>query len=573
LLNLQQAHKLEIEKQLENHLADKKIFTEKCENLNSSMNKLEKENAILQVQKEYLEADIEILKADIDNIKAEFENAKLFLLEKSKNFEEKYKAIYDELLIKTGDHSRDLALKKQEVEFLEKKLLEQQSFIDAINAKNEENLQAFKEALEAEYSEKLRSLSFDKEFLEKKLIKTLTEYKEIEETLTKEKTLIEKEKAVLNEKLNYANQEKQELISSLEKEREMRQKQLQDLKDQNKAENELKHKENEFLKSKLNKIEESHNELMSNYENDMQLWENKNKYLEEKQIKSKQDLNDSNKKYEQIIELLQKQGLTEKEKFETWQNLMQSQIESRYMDQIKQFKENYQKAYEEVLARKREMEAEVKILQEKIQNDQKNKLMDQGELGKRLQSALESESLLKKQIIELSESKERKLAEVLIALAQEREIYKMKIIEQENKLREYESKRSNLAVDSLKDKVNYDKEKENLLKEIEALKEKIGSYERTIMKFTSDNKDLVRENDRLKRDNRNVRSTNFLPKFSRYAANSKDSRNPNSSFDKSQDGMDFMKNLSSHNINMLKNKFATRSEKSEEENISSLSNI
>lgn len=573
LLNLQQAYKLNLEKQLETFLADKKTLGEKAESLNAQLNKLEKENAILQVQKEYLESDVEALKADCESAKAQGEADKNSLLQKAKKFEEKYKAIYDDLLIKTGDYSRDMALKKQEVEFLEKKLLEQQAYIDMLNCKNEENLRAYKESLEAEYAEKLKSLSFDKDFLEKKLSKTLADFREAEETLTKEKTIVEKEKAVLNEKLNYANQEKQELISSLEKEREMRRKQLQELKDQNKAENELKLKENDFLKGKLNKIEEAHNELMSNYENDMSLWENKNKHIEEKLAKSKQDLSDSNKKYEQIIDLLQKQGLTEKEKFETWQNLMQSQIESRYIDQIKQFKENYQKAYEDLQTRKREMEAEIKILQEKVQAEQKNKLLDQGELGKRLQMALESEAQLKLQISEIAESKERQMAEIALALGKEREAYKLKIIEQENKLREYESKRSNLAVDNLKEKVNYDKEKENLLKEINTLKEKILVLERNGSKYAGENKDLVRENDRLKRDNRNVRSTNFLPKFSRYATNSKDSRNPNSSFDKSQDGMDFMKNLSSHNINLLKNKLATRSEKSEEENISSLSNI
>ncbi len=574
LINLQQAHKLDLEKQLESHLADKKNLSEKAESLNLLINKLEKENAILQVQKEYLEADIETLKADIASFLAQSESQKSNLTEKYKSYEEKYKAIYDDLLIKTGDYSRDLALKKQEVEFLEKKLLEQQVYIDVLSTKNDENLRMIREGLEAEYAEKLKSLYFDKEFLEKKLSRLQVEFREAEDILTKEKTIVEKEKAVLNEKLNYANLEKQELINSLEKEREMRQKQLQELKDQNKAENELKFKENEFLKNKLNKIEAAHNELMSNYENDMGLWENKNKHLEEKLLKSKQDVNDSNKKYEQIIELLQKQGLTEKEKFETWQNLMQSQIESRYMDQIKLFKENYQKAYEEVQGRKREMESEIKSLQEKLQADQKSKLLDQGELGKRLQTALESEALLKVQIQELAESKERKVAEVMLLLGREREAYKIKIIEQENKLREYESKRSNLAVDNLKEKVNYDKEKENLLNEIETLKERIVSLERSIIKFASENKDLVRDNDRLKRDNRNVRSTNFLPKFSRYATNSKDSRNPNSSFDKSQDGMDFMKNLSSQNINnLIRNKFATRSEKSEEENISSLSNI
>jgi len=573
MINLQNSHKLEIEKQLENYTSEKKSLYDKNESLTSTINKLEKENAILQVKKEYLEEDIEKLNSQTEIMSSEFETEKASIIEKAKNFEEKYKAIYDELLIKTGDYSRDIALKKQEVEFLEKKLFEQQTYIDIINTKNEENLRAFKENMENEYAERLRNLTFDKDFLEKKISKMLVDFKETEETIIREKTFIEKEKAVLIEKLNYSNLEKQELVNSVEKEREMHKKQIQEIKDQNKAENEMKLKENEFLKNKLNKIEESQNELMSNYEKDLHLWENKNKFLEDKLAKSKQDLSDSNKKYEQIIELLQKQGTTEKEKFETWQNLMQSQIESRYMEQIKQFKENYQKAYEDISNRKREMEIEIKNLQDKIQSEQKNKLLDQGELGKRLQTAMENEALIRKQIQEISDNKDRKIAEMMIAIGKEREIFKLKIIELENKCREYESKRSNLAVDNLKDKVNYDKEKENMMKEMEGLKEKVINLERTIMKYNTDNKDLIRENDRLKRDNRNVRSTNFLPKFSRYATNSKDSRNPNSSFDKSQDGMDFLKNLSSQNINLLKNKIATRSEKSEEENISSLSNI
>ncbi len=571
--NLQNSHKLEINKQLENFSLEKNKFYEKIDSLNSSLNKLEKENAMLQVQKEYLEEDITKQSILMESIKEECEQEKTKVLEKAKSFEEKYKGIYDDLLIKTGDYSRDIALKKQEVEFLEKKQTELQNYIDLLNAKNEENLRIFKENLEAEYIDKIKTLTFDKEFLEKKINKIIAEFREIEENLTKEKTVVEKEKAVLNEKLNYSNLEKQEFISSMEKERELHTKQIAEIKDQNKAENELKIKENEFLKNKLNKIEESHIELMSNYENDLQLWENKNKFLEEKLLKSKQDINDSNKKYEQIIELLQKQGITEKEKFETWQNLMQSQIESRYMEQVKQFKENYQKAYEEINTKKRELEVDLKNLQDKLTVEQKNKLLDQGELGKRLQTALESEALLKKQIQDVSEVKDKKLLELMFTIGNEREVYKLKIIELENKCREYESKRSNLAVDNLKDKVNYDKEKESMVKEMESLKEKVIVLERTILKYTTENKDIVRENDRLKRDNRNIRSTNFLPKFSRYAANSKDSRNPNSSFDKSQDGMDFMKNLSSNNINLMKNKYATRSEKSEEENFSNLSNV
>lgn len=573
-VNLQNSHKFALEKQLEHYNNEKAILLEKSENMIITINKLEKHNSIIQIKKEYLEEDIAGLTNKIEILQSDFEQERNNLKDKIKTYEDKYQAMYDKLLIKTGEFSREVALKNQEVEFLEKKNVEQQIYIDLLNSKNEENLRHFKENLELEYYEKFKVLSLEKEDLESKLMVKKREYKELETDYMKDKSMLEKEKAVLNEKLFDLIKQKDELIESIEKERELHKKQSIEIKETNKAENEMKIKENEFLKNKLNKIEQDSNELMSNYDKDRELWTSKNKYLEDKLTKSKFDLTESNKKYEQIIQLLQKQGLTEKEKFETWQNIITSQLEGRYTDQIKQFKETYAKAYDEVSQRKKELETDLKILHDKLQNEQKNKLLDQGELGRRLNSLIETENILKKQIEDITMQKDSKIAELAISIAKEREVYKLRMVELENKCREYESKRSNLAVDNLKDKVVFDKDKENLQKEIETLKEKMMNYERTLMKITSENKDLIRENDRLKRDNRNVRSTNFLPKFSRYATNSKDSRNPvNTSFDKSTEGMDFLKNLSSQNINFLKNKYATRSEKSEEENISNLSNL
>ena len=158
------------------------------------------------------------------------------------------------------------------------------------------------------------------------------------------------------------NTAKEELLDSIEKERESHKQNIQELKDNNKIENVMKIKENEFLKNKLNKIEDDNNELMANYDKDRELWTSKNKFLEEKLAKGKFDLTESNKKYDSIIQLLQKQGTTEKEKFEAWQGIITSQVEVRYSEQIKQFKENYAKAYEEISQRKQLLESEIKNL-------------------------------------------------------------------------------------------------------------------------------------------------------------------------------------------------------------------
>ena len=571
--NLQNSQKFNLEKQLENYNKEKEILNEKIEILISNVNKLEKEITVLEVQKEYLENDLKSSNEKIDNLLKNFNEEKNQMKKKIDNFEEKYQKIYDEILIKNGEFSRENALKIQEIEFLEKKLTELQNHVDMLNSKNEENLKNYKENLELEYSETIIKLNTDKEELENKLLLKKREIKEIEADYSKDKFHFEKELAVLNEKLADMNTAKDELLDSIEKERDLHKKNIEEVKENNKIENSMKIKENDFLKKKLNKIEEDNNELMSNYDKDRELWSSKNKFLEEKLAKNKFDLTESNKKYESIIQLLEKQGSTEKEKFDVWQNVITSQVENRYTEQIKQFKENYQKAYEEISQRKNYLENEIKILQEKIQNEQKNKLLDQSEIGKKLKVSLENEQNLKAQFTEILNQKDSKIMDLNNLIKKEKENFKNKIIELEDKCREYENKRMNLANDNLKEKVVFDKDKGGYKIEIDNLKEKIIQNERLILKYTSENKDLIKENDKLKRDQRNIRSTNFIPKFSRYATNSKDSRNPNTSFDRSTDGIDFMKNLSTQNINLLKNKFGTKSEKSEEENISSLSNL
>lgn len=575
LANIQASHKQNLEFQIESYNKEKASLNEKIDSLVENLNKREKENVVLIVKKEHLENDIIKLHKNIESIKTEFENEKRAQEEKFNNTQSKYQALYDELLLKKGDFSRELALKQQEIEFQNKKISNLQESIDDLNSRYEEKIKSFRENLEAEYNEKFENMLKEKEELENKLNSKKKDYKELELEYTKDKSLLEKEKAVLTEKLVGVNKQKDELVESLEKEREIFNKQIQEIKDNNKNQNLIQTKENEFLKNRVSKLEMDNNELMNNYDKDRNLWSAKNQFLEEKLNKTKLDLTEYMKKYEMSMENMQKQGLMEKDKFENWQNLIVTQLEERYSNQLREYKDSISKSYEDISNKRKELELEVKILQDKLLNEQKSKMIDQGELGKKLAITLENESRLKKQLEDMIQDRDKKLKDMIMISERERDVNKSKIIELENKCREYESKRNNMAVDNIKDKVVFDKDKEMMQSEIEKLKEKIIGFERAFLKLNTENKELLRDNDRLKKENRQYKSGSSLytPKYARYNTNKENNRNnSNNSFDRNYEGIDLINNLSQTNVNLIKTRLAEKSLKLDDDVISNASN-
>ncbi len=574
---IQASHKENLELQIDSYTKEKAALNEKIERIEDSFNKKERENAVLNVKKEHLENDLSKAVKSIEGLKSEFDLERKTLEEKQVTFQAKYQQLYDELLLRKGDFSRELALKIQEIEFQSRKIADLQKGIDDLNSKYDHKIKEFRDALESEYSEKLDNLLKEKEDVEARLNQKKKEYKELELEYSKDKSLLEKEKAVLTEKLLSVGKQKDELMDSIEKEREGFNKQIQEIKESNKNQNSIQLKENEFLKNRVSKLETDNNELMSNYDNDRTLWKAKNDFLDEKLSKTKMDLMDYMKRYELTIETMQKTGMMEKDKFENWQNIIVTQLEERYSNQLKEYKDTLSKNYEEVFTKKKDLELEAKVLQERLLTEQKAKMIDQGEIGKKLAVTIDSEARLKKQLEEVIVERDFKLKEMIMISEREREMHKSKIIDLENKLREYESKRNNLAVDNIKDKVGYDKEKELWQADIERLNEKNRNLDRSILKLTSDNKELLRENDRIKKENRQYKSNSSLytPKYARYnnTGNKENRNHSNSSFDKNFEGMELINNLSSTNINVLKSRLAAeKSQKSEDDNISSISN-
>lgn len=255
------------------------------------------------------------------------------------------------------------------------------------------------------------------------------------------------------------------------------------------------------------------------------------------------------------------------------QNAIALTVEERYKSQIRDMQKNFSTVLEENTSKKRELESEIKQLSEKLQNEQKSKFSDQTALGRQLAVALENETKFKNIASQLAEETEQKVKDITLKFDEDKGVYKNKIIDLENKLREYETKRNILAVDIVKEKTMFDKDKESMRNDVEKLNERLQSIERNYVKLTNENKELTKDNQRMKRDLKGSKfGSIYVPKGNRYSSGNKENirTHSNGSLDRTYDQLDML-NIET----MSKTKFSSKlSQKSvEDDTTSNVSNL
>jgi len=550
LASIQISHEASLNSYYERYKEEKKELNGIIENLIQQIKEKERENGILFAKNDYLDQNAKNLLVKITLLNEESAKEQKETNNKIMELQSKLNIVNDQLAMEKSDFNKQLALKVQEIEFYANKISDLQKNIEENELKSDEKFRAYKENLDNEFNEKINKLLKEKEDLEIKLIERKKELKELEFDFNKEKNMLEREKTVLNEKLIAMNKHKEEIVENFEKERENLKHNLNQVKQDSRRENETILKENEFIKNRLKKIEADYTELSANYERDQHLWSAKFEFLEEQKNQARADLTECQKKFELQLESFSKRGNSERDKFGSFQNTVITAMEQKYRGQIKEIQESLTNKIDEMVQIKRQLEAENKILNHKLQEMAKLNSNDINELQKRILLSNENENKLKKQIADLHEEKEKQAKEHIAVINQERQMNKDKIIELENKLREYESKRNNLAVDIVKEKAVNDKDKENLQKEVEKLNERLQIVERMNLKLISESKEVIKENEKLKRGNTtsskssSSNSSNFfsIPRITRYNSSNKENirTNPNSSIDTADDKFELL---------------------------------
>lgn len=182
--------------------------------------------------------------------------------------------------------------------------------------------------------------------------------------------------------------------------------------------------------------------MQSTYDRDKALWEGKCQFLESQKETYKRDLNEQQRKFELTLEQLQKRGSLDKDKFENNQQALIKVIESKYNNKIKEMMDTHQIVLNESSSKVKRLENEVKLLNEKIQMDQRGKQNEYGSMEKKVQEMVESEKRLLSELDEVKIERDRRIQDYQRQLDKDKENYRYKLSEYEQKAKDAESKRS-----------------------------------------------------------------------------------------------------------------------------------
>lgn len=120
-------------------------------------------------------------------------------------------------------------------------------------------------------------------------------------------------------------------------------------------------------------------------------------------------------------------------------------------------------------------------------------MSDHGSMEKKVQELLESESKLQKEIDELKGERDRRIVDHQRALEKEREVYKTKLTDVEQKCKELENRRSSMLFEFEKERAKWGLEKDLISSQKQEIQENLERLQRR-------NEQLLKENERLKSD-------------------------------------------------------------------------
>ena len=231
----------------------------KLDNTINDLNIKEKEFTSLTSKKDQLEKIIYDKDILINQIKDEYIKEKDEINNKYEELKKKYSELNDVHMTKNLEYTRDSALFKQQIEYLNKKNEEMSKAVEANQKRYEERLFSLRSDVEKDLGEKFERIKKEKNELENKLFNKKREMKELEQNFTKQHQLNEKEKNELVEKNNSLQRKYEELSTTYNTEKLNSEKQITIL---NKANDSFKTSQSENEQKLKNKIHELETSLL-----------------------------------------------------------------------------------------------------------------------------------------------------------------------------------------------------------------------------------------------------------------------------------------------------------------------
>lgn len=342
--------------------------------------------------------------------------------------------------------------------------------------------------------EKFERLQKDKDECESKLLQKKKEIKEIEQSFVKQNNLMEKEKAVLMEKLTNLEEKKKEMQENYEKEIESLSSNLNiNQKDVLKERQELTNQITN-LKQTVGKFEYELLEKNKEIEKNQIVFEGKYKIIEHQRDSSKKENLESQKRFEAMLESIQKKAHADKEKLDSSHNNSITMLEQKYLNQIKELQETHQRLYSELLQSNKDLDRQVKSLN--MQAEIRNKSYDNSSLLAQIEESNNEKARLRKELELIKIEKDKKILELITNSEKEKELYKFKANEIDEKIKEIDSRKKTISLEFEIERAKWSIEKENLISKVIEQAESIERLEKK-------NETLLRENEKLKTDKSN----------------------------------------------------------------------
>ncbi|CAD8045767.1 unnamed protein product [Paramecium primaurelia] len=229
------------------------------------------------------------------------------------------------------------------------------------------------------------------------------------------------------------------------------------------------------LKQQIESLQSELQEMKSLYERDTLLWEGKFKFLQQQKDQSKQDLQEAMKKFEFTINHLQKAREQDLEEESNSISEMLVTLEKKYQLQVLDITEHHQAIINEYTMKIEQLQKELTLNNMSNQNYYKGDLSD-------------ISSLYENQIEQIKLQYETKIEELYINQTEERQIWRAKLSEAEEKLKEAEIRRSNMVFEHEKEKAKWNIEKDELKYQKNELQEQCSNLEQQKNKSDKKNK-------------------------------------------------------------------------------------
>lgn len=481
-----------LDSKIETYENEKKELIKKFEDLKNEFNTKEKDFLSLNIKKESLEKQLYDNEQAYNSHRRELEEDIKELISKHDLFKNKQQEIVDELLIKKLEFTRETALLKQQIEFLNTKLDEQVRVNEENQREYEESIISIKNDMMRDFSEKLEILQKEKEDLLEKLNKKKKELRDLEQTFLKQTCLIEKEKNVLNDKIGVLGGKNKELVENYQNEIEKLSKEMLIMKNEYFKEIENYRIGNEDLRKKLREEQIAYDEKEKKFEDERSLLEGKIKLIEKQMEEYKLELVETQPKVEKIIDAIQKRSSYDKNQIEYFYQEKLNEIEKKYQMHLNELQEAHQTIYSNMVGHNQDLEKELKNLS--LQAELRHKTYtDPNVINKKISDLIEVQDRLRKELEENKRDKDKKLSEYQALVEREKEIFKYKITDTENKCREVETKRALMIVEYEKERAKWSLEKDHLLSSISELQETIDRLQKKV-------ESLIRENEKIRGD-------------------------------------------------------------------------